>query len=607
MRKTLQLLMALFAISFASAQTVGDVFTVNNIQYEATSLNPNQAKVLGFDDLDTAVAVVDIPTTTTDASNNTVYDVKTIGIGAFSTNSAANKGAGDARNNIITEVILPVSVVTIEAHAFRELKNLTAINLENIVSTGSNSLNGCTKLTEVDLSSLVDFGQYTFVGNDLIKNIDLPSTLTTFGIGAIFDLDGLGSINIPSSITNIGKNFLRRCDNLSSIQLNWTDLSVLTFDEESFLGDLTASNITLYVPVSDLSDYQSSAFNITGVNIIGGTLPTTFVGQLFTDNGVNYDVTSLSPNEAAVSGGGVGATLTIGETATNGSDVFAVTAIGASAFQGNEVITDVVLPNTVKTINANAFRLCSSLVNINTENVTTIGGNILREAPNVTTLDLSSVEVMENNALGRAYGLTGALDLPNIQTMGKWCFVYVQGVTEVNIGSSLSSITTDTFLGMPSLAKVKVDVETPVVLDGPFNAGASNDETPSAMLFPALPIPDFANVTLQVPTAAAVTAYETATGWSVFGLTNTDGSLSVEDILSGNLGIDISSDVVTVNSSSTFTNGNLSIYDITGRLLVSKALNGASYPVNISSLASGVYILKVSEDGAKLVKRFVKQ
>lgn len=591
MRKTLQLIMMLLVSVTMSAQ-VGTVAAVDGLNYTVTSESPYEVECSGFE----AAGFADVVIPEQVSVGGGLATVTAVGETAFNTNKD------------VVNVTLPSTVKVLKRRSFRQASNLETINLDNVVETNA-ALESCTSLIDAgSYNNLEIMGPYTFYACHKLLPIVIPSSVTTIGTGALGLNLGIVSINIPSTVTTIDEYLFGKNTALTGVGLNWIDpSSEVTIAEKNFFRDLDLNNITLYVPVGTLEAYQKHTLWGTFSNIVEGTVPEQFNSKNFTEGDYTYVSTSVSEAQITGTTNDALTTITIPATTTyNGTD-FSVISVGASAFQGNEVITDVVLPNSVKTINTNAFRLCSSLANINTENVTTIGGNILRESPNVTTLDLSSVEVLEDNALGRAYGLTGALDLPNIQTMGKWCFVYAQGVTEVNIGSSLNSITTDTFLGMPSLSKVKVDVETPVVVDGAFTAGTSNDETDSAKLFPALPAPDFANVTLQVPTASAVTAYEAATGWSVFGLTNTDGALlSVEDILDGTLAINITVDAITVSSSSTFTDGTLSIYDITGGLLVSQALSSGSETVSVSSLTTGVYIVKVTEGNAELVKRFVK-
>ncbi|MBC2844391.1 leucine-rich repeat protein [Winogradskyella flava] len=77
--------------------------------------------------------------------------------------------------------------------------------------------------------------------------------------------------------------------------------------------------------------------------------------QTFTDNGLDYTITSTNPNEVQITGGtSVSSDLVIPETATDGTDTFTVVSIGNNAFNIAN-LTSVDLPSTIKSIGDFAF------------------------------------------------------------------------------------------------------------------------------------------------------------------------------------------------------------------------------------------------------------
>ena len=110
MKKTLLFLAIFLTASIVKAQAIDDTIVVDNITYTVTNTSPYEAEVSGFSDLDAAAASITIPSTVTISS--TSCSVVAVGLGAFSANSAANKGAGDVRNKALTTVSLPSSVLT---------------------------------------------------------------------------------------------------------------------------------------------------------------------------------------------------------------------------------------------------------------------------------------------------------------------------------------------------------------------------------------------------------------------------------------------------------------------------------------------------------------
>ena len=59
--------------------------------------------------------------------------------------------------------------------------------------------------------------------------------------------------------------------------------------------------------------------------------------------------------------------------------------------------------------------------------------------------------------------------------------------------------------------------------------------------------------------------------------------------------------------SEALTGAKLSIYDVNGKLSITKHIEGNINALNIESLQNGVYILKIQQENAVVLKRFIKQ
>jgi hypothetical protein len=51
----------------------------------------------------------------------------------------------------------------------------------------------------------------------------------------------------------------------------------------------------------------------------------------------------------------------------------------------------------------------------------------------------------------------------------------------------------------------------------------------------------------------------------------------------------------------------VAIYNLNGQLLISKELNDDSAEINISSLTSGMYLIKIKTDSGTKTKKFIKE
>ncbi|WP_406683284.1 leucine-rich repeat protein [Seonamhaeicola sp. MEBiC1930] len=257
-------------------------FNDGTFTYRILGTSPNQCEVTGFvtgQDLANAV----IPE---QPINNTIpFTVVSVGVGAF------------LNNTIITNVTLPNTLVNIGADAFRTCNNLGIINLDNIVTYGSHSFNGCTTLTlaTLDFTNTTSVGDYCFLNCNKITSVVVPGNLN-LGLGAlratgitsfaipsewtvlpdqmIRDCKSVTTINIPNTITTMGVASFRGCTGITDMQVNWTapgDIPDATVN--NLFSGLTLSSINLLVPPGT-SAYYEAAPVWTDFNIQEGVLST---------------------------------------------------------------------------------------------------------------------------------------------------------------------------------------------------------------------------------------------------------------------------------------------------------------------------------------------
>lgn len=107
-------------------------------------------------------------------------------------------GHGDTsilnQNGVITKIVIPSSVTSIEDSAFAECISLKSINIpNNVTSIGNMTFQGCTSL----------------------KSINIPDSVTSIKMFAFSSCTSLTSINIPSSVISIEDSAFIGCINLT--------------------------------------------------------------------------------------------------------------------------------------------------------------------------------------------------------------------------------------------------------------------------------------------------------------------------------------------------------------------------------------------------------
>lgn len=615
MKKLLLFVMAIMATTTTFAQAVDDVFTDGTISYKVTSVTPMECEVTGSTDT-ASVEDLTVPMTATDASGPYVYTVTRIGANAYD-NKAPN----------LVNVTLPATVTSLGFRSFHKVYNLETINLANVVSFDTKDVFARdSKIIAADLSSATYIGEYTFYNNQALEDLNLPVIETIKGNA--FQLSGISSITLGSSLSAIdGTNHFAECSNLGAVKLDWTVpgdiVSIVSADVFPSL-----SGITIYVEAGMTASYNGTGWD--DFTIVEGEIPLN-IGVTFTEGDFDYIITGADTASLTGTNNDILDFVTIPTTASYGGDDYMVTAIGASAFIGNTAILTVDIPSAINAIGSKAFegcsnlysvtlpssitelagsvfKSCASLTSLDTQYITSISGQDTFNGSGITSLDLSNLTHLGRNGLGRMFYLTGTIDLPKVEYIDEYAFVFVgeqdklgggTGVTTINLGKYLNSVEVLTFFGVDDLTNLNISAETPPAVGGEA-AGLAFDfqDTPAS------------SVQLAVPSAAAKTAYEGALGWQSFGNDPALGANIVVDLTLSTNDVDASEfsmypnptdGLVSIRNSKN-EDMNVSVYDLNGRSL----LKTNDSQVDISDLASGIYLFKVKTVSAEIVKRVVK-
>ncbi|WP_165876143.1 leucine-rich repeat domain-containing protein [Mariniflexile fucanivorans] len=273
----------------------------------------------------------------------------------------------------------------------------------------------------------------------------------------------------------------------------------------------------------------------------------------FTVDNISYSI--VSGTDVQVTGSTLAAVL-IPSTVDDSGTTYTVTTIATSAFQNNTTIASVVTPSTLTTIGANTFRSTTNLVSVDfsASNFTVLPGVTFRQS----------------------------------------------GIQSIKLPASLTTIENNAFRQCTKLTSVTVLNDTPITINQyAFNSfvddGAAGTNLPGA--------------TLNVP-SGKTGAYDLAAYWTEFGII-TDGVVTLStNKLEQELGFSFypnpTNGVVSIKSKQ-LNNANVGVYDLNGRELLNKTISGTSSEINISNLASGIYLFKVQVEDAAFTKRIVKQ
>ena len=226
----------------------------------------------------------------------------------------------------------------------------------------------------------LEVSQKYYTGNIVIPEevtyMDRTRKVTSIGICAFYNCQGLTSVTIPNSVTNIGGSAFQGCSNLTSITI---PISVTSIGIHAFGSCTGLTSIT--IPNSVTSIGVAAFYNCQGLTSVS----------------IPNSVTSIE-----------------GETFLNCTGLTSVTFpnsvmnIGYSAFYSCSSLTSITIPNSVTSIGNSAFDGCSSLTSVIIGNcVTSIGERTFNRCVGLTSVTIpNSVTSIGNYAFMACFGLT---------------------------------------------------------------------------------------------------------------------------------------------------------------------------------------------------------
>ena len=217
-------------------------------------------------------------------------------------------------------------------------------------------------------NSVTSICDSAFYGCKSLTSITIPNSVTSIGDGAFGRCRSLTSVTIPDSVISIGNYAFSYCTSLTSITI---PNSVTSIGERAFCCCTSLTSITIPNSVTSIGD---SAFSYC-TSLTSATIPdsVTSIGE-----GAFYNCTSLksievldnNKNYASVDGvlfnKDKSELITYPASKTDNTYEIpnSVTSIDNEAFYYCKSLASVTIPNSVTSIGNNAFYYCKSLASV---------------------------------------------------------------------------------------------------------------------------------------------------------------------------------------------------------------------------------------------------
>ena len=311
----------------------------------------------------------------------------------------------------LTSIEIPNSVTSIGNYAFENCNSLTSIGIPNsVTSIGEGAFGICSSLISIEIPDATTFiGGWAFSGCSSLEQIVVSSGNTVYdsrnNSNAIIETStnilvaGCKNTVIPNTVTSIGDMAFWECESLTSILI---PNSVTSIEQYGFYGCSGLTSIT--IPNSVISIGWGVFINCSGLEQIMVEADNTMFDSRENCNAIINTVTNALV--AGCKNTVIPNTVTsIEDEAFAGcSDLVSITipnsviSIGQSVFKNCTGLTSMVIPNSVISINNNAFLDCSNLVSIDIPNsVTYLGYQVFCGCYSLTSIIIPD---LENHYLG---------------------------------------------------------------------------------------------------------------------------------------------------------------------------------------------------------------
>ncbi len=296
--------------------------------------------------------------------------------------------------NSLKSVSIPCGIVSIGSSLFQDCINLTSVEIENgIKEIGESMFSGCEKLETVVIpDSVLSIGYGAFIGCSNLKSISIGDSVSFIGNDAFAGCRSLTEIVIPNSVTSIGWNIFAGCESLQTVVIG----KGVTFIGGSAFRDCS---------------------NLEEITVIDGNTAYYTAGNCLID--IENQSIVLGLNDCVIPSDG------------------SVLSIADYAFSARDKLTNIEIPESIRSIGSYAFSNCTNLAT-------------------VSFAENSQLRGIADYAFENCSKLTSIMFPEGIDYIGRYALFNCKSLTNLFIPASVEDIGDDAFRGCAGIESIRV-------------------------------------------------------------------------------------------------------------------------------------------------------
>ena len=317
-------------------------------------------------------------------------------------------------------------------YVFQNCRSLIYFNLPLCEYVGYGALYNCLALQSFDLPKCSYICDYAFFSCQKLSLINLPKCKSLGGY-ACYQCSSISTIKIPVC-SYISYCTFQSCTNLKEVYLNSvTSVTTIASDTFSYCPNLTS----VYVPSSLVDAFKTAQY--------WSSISTKIVAYREPTEPTKYPPLVYSAKSA-------GSTITVNGqpmTLEQGDNIemnYAneITSVEAT---GNEELTYLQIPNTVTSINDNAFGDCVALTSVTLpDSLTSIGDGAFQCCIGLTSINIPSGVTSISMETFNGCSALASVTLPEgLTNIGSSTFMDCTSLTSITIPSTVTMIDFEAF------------------------------------------------------------------------------------------------------------------------------------------------------------------